>query len=168
MRAQLIRKMEVGPELSEWVSWMVGLDLRPVTKSTYVHGRTEKWFRWASNLRSIANGRHTLSRCEEPPDFVRTLGDAELLGWSSLLVCGFPTSIGPHRDHGCFEREAVMLNVGRARYTETVRGRDESIELEDGLYSLDIGVIHRSEQLDDIRFNATFRRIKPNFLTLGG
>ncbi len=162
MRATLIRRLP-PEELSPIVEWMAALPLQEVTKSSYVNGRTEKWFRAGSNLQSPDGGRGRVFRCEEPPDFVVALGDRQLPGWHSLLVCGGRTSIGLHSDHQHFERQAVMLNVGWAEFSE--HGRQSStITLEDALYLLDTGVQHSSLQLAPIRFHATFRRICPRFL----
>ena len=167
MRATVIRRLSH----EEWVPlalWMGELPLEPITKSNYVENRLEKWLRVGSNLQSIPANRHRVFRCPEPPDFVTVLGDSALPGWESLLVCGGATSITRHSDHGVFESQAVMLNVGQARFTEHYAGdREESLALESGdLILLDIKVPHSSVQLSPARFHMTFRRIKKPFLAM--
>ena len=157
---------QINPEARAWLlAWIKQEPLAEVTKSSYVHGRLEKWYRRGSNLQSLARGHAQLFKCPDPPDRLIQFGDRSLPGWHSLLVCGGPTSIHWHRDHGHFERQAVMINLGRAVYRELDKEVVESLTLEDGdVVELDIKVIHVADQLSPVRFNFCFRRIKPEFL----
>ncbi len=164
MKAQIVGTLSVEARtyLRDWVRQE---PLDEVTKSSYVSGRKEKWYRLGSNLQCIQTGRDKLFAATEPPQRLIDFGDRLLLGWHSLLVCGGKTTITAHRDHGHFEAEAVMINLGGAVYAEHIGAASESISLCDGdVVRLDIKVTHSSRQLSDERFNFTFRRVKPEFL----
>lgn len=164
MRARKIGR--INAEARSWLlAWVKQEPLDEVTKSRYVNGRLEKWYRTGSNLQSLARGHARLFSCPEPPERLIKFGDQNLPGWHSLLVCGGPTSIHWHRDHGHFERIAVMINLGRAVYRELDKEVIESVTLEDGdVVELDIKITHAADQLSNERFNFCFRRIKPEFL----
>lgn len=164
MKAHIIGT--ISQDAREWLrAWARQQPLDEVTKSSYVSGRREAWYRLGSNLQSLAAGRAKLFAAPEPPQRLIDFGDRLLPGWHSLLVCGGKTTITPHRDHSHFEAEAVMINLGGAVYAEHVGATSESISLCDGdVVRLDIKVTHSARQLSDERFNFTFRRVKPEFL----
>jgi hypothetical protein len=155
--------------------WCRRQPLGEVTKSSYVKGRLEKWYRMGSNLQSIhLLGRARVFQCEEAPLVVNYFGDLHLKGWNSLLVCGGPTTITWHRDHGHFFGPAVMINLGEATYHESDRNADintptaikfQNYHLEDGMVVwIDTKMPHASTQISAERFNLTFRTIKPEYL----
>lgn len=158
--------------------WCRKQPLAETTYSSYVKGRLEKWYRMASNLQSIRFGKAQVYKVPNAPDWLNACGDKYLPSWNSLLVCGGPTSITWHRDHGHFEGPAVMINLGEATYTEAMRHADikrlaegsiasafEKRELKDGMIVLiDTKLPHMAVQTSKERFNLTFRTIKPEFL----
>lgn len=145
--------------------WLRSLDLQPTTGSTYVRGRGERWFRWASDLGA------RVYRVEEPPDFVALLGERYLSRWASLLACGGETSIRRHVDHKHFLRHAVMVHVdGYAEFNAWPRGKPpEAYQLHPGqVVELDVGIPHASRQTSPERYHLTFRRVWPHLLGGGG
>jgi len=165
MKAQIIGT--ISSEARDYLrDWARQQPLDEVTKSSYVNGRREAWYRLGSNLQCIPAGRAKLFQAPEPCRRLVDFGDRLLPGWHSLLVCGGKTTITAHRDHGHFEAEAVMINLGSAEYVEHVGTTLESVSLYDGaVVRLDIKVTHAARQTSDERFNFTFRRIKSEFLT---
>lgn len=164
MQAQILKRLSANLTC-DLAIWCAQLPLEDTTKSGYVSGRTEMWFRFGSNLQSIPASRARVFRCPEPPTFISTLGDDLLPGWHSLLVCGGETSIQAHRDHGHFESEAVMINIGEAVYMEGKSDNFEALPLSEGdVVRLDIKKLHASKQLSPVRFHLTFRKIKSEFL----
>lgn len=155
-----------GEELEYIRTWCRSLKLLPITKSSYVGGRVEKWFNIGSNLQNIRLGRAKITVNEIVPDFISQWGTRFLSGWNSVLVCGGATSINWHRDHGHFEAPAVMINLGSALYTEQVYGEGEkSQHLTDGtIVKINTKLLHKSEQQSTERFHITFRTIKEQFL----
>lgn len=158
--------------------WCQKQPLELMTKSSYVKGRLEKWYRYASNLQSIT-GRGEVFYAGEPKDdlaydIICAFGNVLLPGWNSLLVCGGPTSIGWHRDHGHFMGPAVMINLGEALYSELPRHSDikqanlltsKGRLLKDGeIVEIDTKMPHQSVQQSKERFNLTFRTIKFEFM----
>lgn len=166
MRAQIIGRLPV--DARDWLrSWAKTQSLEAITHSRYVQGRSEAWYRMGSNLQSIPCGRAALFTAPEPPERLATFGERHLPGWHSLLVCGGATTITPHRDHGHFCNEAVMINLGEAIFTEHVGNATESLQLRDGdVVQLDIKVTHSAQQTSSERFNFCFRRVKREFLGL--
>lgn len=164
MRAQIIGRLPVNAR--EWLRcWAAAQPLEEVTKSSYVRGRSEAWYRLGSNLQSIPCGRAALFTAPEPPERLATFGERHLPGWHSLLVCSGATSITPHRDHGHFCNEAVMINLGEAVFTEHAGMAAESLPLRDGdVVQLDIKVTHSAQQTSSERYNFCFRRVKREFL----
>lgn len=144
------------------------IPLTNTVHSGYAPNRVEAWYRYSSNLQSIANGRGKITLNPEPHERLVKLGDRYLPNWHSLLVCGGDTTINWHRDHGHFAAHALMLNLGDAYYYEQPnRNSDEVVRhhLSDGLVVLiDTKLLHRAEQLSSVRYNFTFRRIKPQFI----
>lgn len=164
MRAQIIGRLPV--DAREWLrNWVTKQPHKEVTKSSYVRGRTEGWYRLGSNLQSIPCGRAALFAAPEPPERLAAFGDRHVPGWHSLLVCGGTTSITPHCDHGHFCNEAVMINLGEAVFVEHVGTASESLTLRDGdVVRLDIKVTHSAQQTSSERFNFCFRQVKREFL----
>lgn len=154
--------------------WCRKQKLAETTYSSYVKGRLEKWYRMGSNLQSIKLGYAKVFKCTDAPGWITACGDKYLPGWNSLLVCGGPTTIDWHRDHGHFFGPAVMINLGEAKYSEAERHaaisagsspRAQSHDLKDGMIVLiDTKLPHKSEQVSPERFNLTFRTIRPEFL----
>lgn len=152
---------------SKFIEWLNVLQLSQEVKSTYAPNREEKWFMKGSNLRSIDQGRAEIIEFSEPPAFVIDLGRANYPTFNSILVCkGFKpitdTTINWHRDHGHFEGKAVMLNLGRAEYSEKLYNGETDVRvIEDGdVVEIDTKLIHRSIQLSEKRFNITYRKVK--------
>lgn len=161
-----------GAQLEQFRAWCRSLDLKEVTKSGYVKGRKEKWFTHGSNLQSPTKGG-AIFAADAAPDFIKEIGDKYYKGWNSILVCGNPTSIKWHRDHGHFEANAVMINLGTAKYEEmTYRhakigdgSEIKTTDLKDGqIVMINTKLLHQSTQTSDERFNITFRRIKDEYL----
>ena len=149
------------------------IQLTQEVHSSYAPNRTEKWFRYGSNLQSIPEGRARIFPCEEPHPRLVAFADRLFPNWHSLLICGgylpeTSTSIKWHRDHSHFIGKVVMLNLGEAIYREKPeRGSARIIEykLTDGLVVLiDTKLLHSAEQISPKRYNFTFRRIKPQYL----
>lgn len=160
---------------SEVLSWIKDQPLAEVTKSSYVNGRIEAWYALGSNLRSISAGTAQIFQAHKPWQRLVDFGNRLLPGWNSILVCGGKTSIGWHRDHGHFESDAVMLNLGDAAFYELPRnydiakanspeGQAEQVrtDLSMGMVlKLDIKQPHKSEQTSSERYHITWRIIKP-------
>jgi hypothetical protein len=154
------------------IEWCNQQPLKEETGSTYVKGRLEKWYRFGSNLQSVRSGRDRVFACPDVPDFIAEIGNRYLPSWNSVLVCGGPTSIHWHRDHGHFLGPAVMINLGLAKYEWADRGADvnaltgmKSAELQSGdVVRIDTKCPHRSTQISAARFNITFRTIKAEFM----
>lgn len=92
MHAQLIGR--IGPEAANWLRhWVEQQPLAEVTKSSYVNGRREVWYRRGSNLQSIPCGRAAVFDAPEPTERLARFGETYLPGWHSLLVCGGLTTI---------------------------------------------------------------------------
>ncbi len=149
------------------------LELSREVHSAYAATRLEKWYRFGSNLQSIPAGRGRIFQCQEPHNRLVALGERIYPGWHSLLVCGgvlpeSSTSITPHRDHGHFVADAVMLNLGEAVYREQPeRGNNRTVEhkLTDGLIvRINTKLIHSAQQTSTERYNFTYRKIKAEYL----
>lgn len=78
-----------------WLGFATGrrLSLTRATRSRYAPGRLEAWFR-----SEIYLGTGVTSAAPEPPLAVVARGKRFLPGWTSLLLIGGDTTIGPHRD----------------------------------------------------------------------
>jgi hypothetical protein len=144
--------------------------LAEITGSSYVKGRLEAWYERGSNLQSIPAGRARIFTATPAWDRLRNLGNLYLPGWHSMLVCGGQTSIDWHRDHGHFEGDGLMLNLGEAEFWTQSDPRDVSTQqrilLTDGMVvRIQIKVLHRSVQRSPERFHVTWRKIRPAFLS---
>jgi acyl-ACP thioesterase len=60
---------------------------------------------------------------------------------------------------------AVMINVGRAEYSQQdYKEGLQTMILENGdIVWIDTKLVHRSIQLSKLRYNITFRRVKPEY-----
>jgi hypothetical protein len=91
--------------------------------------------------------------------------------WNSILVCKghLPesnTSIAWHRDHGHFHGPAVMINFGKSEYSQKHYELGlQSMELNNGdIVSINTKLLHQSYQRSKLRYNITFREVKPDFV----
>jgi hypothetical protein len=166
-----------GQNLSDAWNLARSISFNSEVKSTSAPRRLERWYRYASNLQSIKAKRDKIWFTEEPHERLRVLGDRLLPGWDSLLACKgeqpqSSTTITPHRDHGHFEGCSVMLNLGEALYRQQPDPRFdiwEELVLTDGIIvRIDTKITHEARQLSRIRYNFTFRVIKPQFLPCQG
>ena len=147
-------------------AWCRTQSLEVVTHSSYVRGRTERWFRLGSNLQSLPKGRAKIVHLPDVEDaLVLRIGDTFLPSWNSLLLCGGNTSIEWHRDHGHFLNEAVSCNLGRGVIQEDLPNGVLRTELVDGvIYALDVSRPHLVTQTSTERYSLTYRTIATRYL----
>lgn len=162
---------QVKTGIEDLYFWVNNLELTSAVKSSYAPNRLEMWFGLGSNLQSIKDGRAAIFQAEEPSQRIKDLGNRVYPGWNSILVCGGLTDIDWHRDHGHFERKAVMINLGTARYSECTKADGftpidwEDYALVDGdVVEIDTKLLHMAKQISPIRFNVTFRKVKSEYL----
>jgi len=169
--AKILENIKGTHEYSMLLEYMKQLQYLQLVHSSYAPKRLERWFGYYSNLQSIKDGRHELGYDEAIPYLFNRIKNDYYPESDSLLACygKLPesnTSIGNHRDHGCFLGKAVMLNIGTSLYTENpYNSTQETYELADGdIVEIDTKLIHSSTQLSDLRMNATLRKVRPEFL----
>ncbi|MGK7875444.1 MAG: hypothetical protein AB4426_19725 [Xenococcaceae cyanobacterium] len=162
--AKLIAKTKSKLLKQAW-EWCEKASLKRITHSSYAPKRKELWLSIGSNLQSIQAGRDKLFVADSPPQWMQRIGDKILPGWHSILVCGANTTIRTHKDHSHFTNWAAMLNLGKARYYWEQNEKAHSILLEDGdVVLIQTKYWHSAKQLSKIRYNITFRHIKPEHL----
>lgn len=169
--AQVLENIKGQWEYEILKAFVEKIDFSNLVKSTYAPKRLEKWFGYSSNLQSIKEGRHQAIFTEDIPDIFNRIRNQYYQEADSLLICygkkpESDTTIGQHRDHGCFHGKAIMINFGQAIYTENhYDGRIEKYDLTDGdVIEIDTKIIHSAYQLSDIRINATFRKFRSEFV----
>jgi hypothetical protein len=150
-------------------AWTIAraIEFDKTVKSNYAPNRLERWYRWGSNLQSIPYGRHKLTYYGQPHYRLIELGNSLLPDWTSLLCCygdhveGTSTDIGDHRDHGFTQGETIMLNLGIADFT--IDGVTHRVE--DGVVvRFNSKQLHSAKQVSNLRYNFTWRRVKPEVL----
>jgi len=150
------------------LEWCHQQHLGQVTRSRLAPKRLEKWYGLASNLGYLHTNQakvYVATAFDTIPDYLKQMGNFLLPGWNSILLCGGITTISLHKDHPHFDNEAVMVNLGEATFQEVVKKQATSYDLKMGdVVRLAIQTPHQATQLSDVRYNITFRQIKPAFL----
>ena len=153
----------IGKDLPELHQWVQAQPLSALLRSNYARGRLECYYGLAVTLTKTPEIYPGLSDLR-----VAALGDRLLPGWHSALLCQYPPGVGinPHRDHSCFAKLAVMVNIGEANFFE-YPGRDRIVTpLVDGaIVQLDTKILHGVEPVAKTRYSLTFRHIKGEYLT---
>ena len=169
--AKILENIKGTHEYNLILEYMKKLQYLQIVHSSYAPKRLERWFGYYSNLQSIKEGRHELGFNEAIPYVFNRIKNDYYPESDSLLLCygkkpESDTSINSHRDHGCFLGKAVMINFGEAIYTENPYNAPiEHHELMDGdVVEIDTKLIHSANQTSDFRMNATFRKVRPDFL----
>jgi hypothetical protein len=169
--AAVLENINGTPEFKNIVKFMRELEYEKLVKSSYAPLRYERWYGYYSNMQSIKEGRHELGYDEPIPNYFHRIKELYYPEADSILLCfgekpNSDTSIAPHRDHGCFEGKAVMLNIGVSEYVEFPYD-EPSLAYELGIgdvVEIDTKLVHSANQLSDIRMNATLRKVKKEFL----
>lgn len=153
-----------GDPLRDWHTWAVHQPVTPLLKSSYARGRLECYYSLSVDLKKTPTIVPALNDAR-----VTGLGDTLLAGWHSALLCQYLPGVGinPHRDHSCFARWAVMLNLGEADFFEYPAQERIVTPLMDGaIVRIDTKILHGVEPVTQTRYSLTFRQIKPEYLTL--
>ena len=153
----------IRSDLSDLHQWARQQPVRALIQSTYARGRLEAYYGLGI----------TLSKQPElyagiDDERVNHLGDRLLPDWHSALLCKYlpGVCINPHRDHTCFERWAVMVNIGEAVFIEYPEKERITTPLQDGdVVQINTKILHGIEPVMTERYSLTFRHIKPDFLT---
>ncbi len=148
------------PELHRWVRQQ---PVSGLIQSRYARGRLEAYYGLGVTLSRQPNLYRAID-----DERVNALGDRILSGWHSALLCKYlpGVCIHPHRDHTCFERWAVMVNIGEAIFVEYPEKERITTPLRDGdVVRINTKILHGVEPVTAARYSLTFRTIKPEFLT---
>jgi alkylated DNA repair dioxygenase AlkB len=152
----------LGPTLARWHTWAARQPVTTLLQSRYARGRLETYYGLGVTLGQTP----TLYPARQDPQ-VNALGQQWLKGWHSALLCKYNPGVGinPHRDHTCFQRWAVMVNLGEANFFEYI-GKDKQVTpLPDGaIVRLNTKVLHGILPVSQTRYSLTFRHIKPGLL----
>jgi hypothetical protein len=169
--AKILENIKGSHEYTMLLEYMKKVEYDKLVHSSYAPKRLEKWFGYYSNLQSIKDGRHELGYSEAIHYIFNRIKNDYYPESDSILLCygqkpESDTSIGNHRDHGCFLGKAVMINFGTSIYTENpYNAPQEQYDLTDGdVIEIDTKLIHSSTQISDLRMNATLRKVRPEFL----
>ena len=153
----------IHTSLADLHQWAQAQPLSDLLHSNYARGRLECYYGLAVTL---AKTPQILPGLNDPR--VTALGDRLLPDWHSALLCQYPPGVGinPHRDHTCFAKTAVMVNLGEANFFE-YEGRDRIVTpLADGaIVRLNTKILHGVEPVARNRYSLTFRHIKGEYLT---
>jgi hypothetical protein len=166
--ARLLCNISGTNEYTDIKNFLLSIQFANEVNSSYAPNRLEKWFGYASNLKSVKDS-HELQVTDTIPSVFQSLHDRWFIESDSLLCCyGFKpysnTSIDWHRDHSCFHDKAVMINFGEAVYTEGYNS-ETILHLKDGdVVELNTKTIHKAEQRSQTRINATFRKVKNEYI----
>ena len=169
--AKILTNISGTPEFDEILDFMKATTYRQIVKSSYAPLRQEKWYGWNSNLQSVKGDRHEVLFSEPiPKAFERIQKEYYPTSDSMLMAFGLKpesdTSIAPHRDHSFCESKAVMINFGTTIFTEHPYDSDPiEYNLEPGdIIEIFTKIIHSSKQISERRYNATFRKVRHEYL----
>ena len=163
-----IHGTEASLQIFKWLQSIS--DFEQHLKSSYSKDRLEVWYGLGSNLQSIVDKRGAVTQYSAPPEFVAEIGNKYLPKWNSILVCkgnspDSNTSIHWHRDHGHFFGPAVMVNFGKAEYSQRHYEHGiQSMDLTNGdIIEINTKLIHQAKQISKLRYNITFREVRPEY-----
>lgn len=153
-------------------SHLRGISFTSTVKSSYAPKRLEKWYGYGSNLQSISEGRVEVEWKEDFPEWLQEIGQRFFPESNSALLCvGYlpssDTSIDWHRDHGSFENDVVMVNLGRATFMLQDYDTGTHIyRLEDGdVVRFNSKLLHKSTQVSEVRQIVTLRKTRTQYTT---
>lgn len=149
--------------LADLHQWANQQPVSTLIQSRYARGRLEAYYGMGITLSKQPERYAALD-----DERVNALGDRLLPGWHSALLCKYLPGIciHPHRDHTCFERWAVMVNLGDAIFIEYPDKERITTPLRDGdVVRINTKILHGIEPVPSERYSLTFRTLKPEFLT---
>ncbi len=151
------------PNLSDLHQWAEQQPVSELIRSSYAAGRLECYYGLGVKLT-----REPVVKPAPSDPRVTKLGDRLLPDWDSALLCKYAPGVGiaAHRDHGCFEAMAVIVNIGEADFFVIESGQKTVHPLKDGtVIRVNTKVTHGVEPVVKTRYSLTFRHIKGQYLT---
>ena len=170
--AKILENIKGTDEFKEILKFMSETSYRQIVKSSYAPLRQEKWYGYNSNLQSVKSDRHEVLFTEPIPAIFERIQRLYYPDSDSMLMAygnkedKSDSSIAPHRDHSFCQAKAVMINFGTSVFTEhPYEGEPIEYKLSPGdIVEIDTKIIHSSNQISNRRYNATFRKVRPEYL----
>jgi hypothetical protein len=169
--ATILENIKGTQEYIAILKFMVETDYMKIVKSSYAPLRLEKWYGFNSNLQSVKSDRHEVTFSEDIPTVFDRIHRTYYPDSDSMLMAygkkpESDSSIAPHRDHSFCQAKAIMINFGSSVFTEHPYDSDPiDYTLQPGdIIEIDTKLIHSSKQISDRRYNATFRKVRPEYL----